>query len=56
MEIRCPVIVDGKPCDGKLVMQELEDNKLGPIGVYVCEDGHRPLFEPRTKSGKSILE
>jgi hypothetical protein len=44
MDMRCPVKVDGKPCDRRLTKQEVEDQKLGRIVVYVCEQGHRALF------------
>jgi hypothetical protein len=56
MDMRCPVIVDGKPCNRKFVKQELEDQKLGPIEVYVCEEGHRPLFVPVEKLVQSPAE
>ena len=46
MDVKCPVSVDGRFCDRPLVKQELEDNRLGRIEVYVCEQGHRPFFAP----------
>lgn len=44
MDMRCPVKVDGKRCDQPLTKQEVEDQRLGRIKVYVCQQGHRALF------------
>jgi len=44
MDMRCPVKVDGRRCDQPLTKQELEDQRLGRIKVYVCAHGHRALF------------
>lgn len=56
MEIKCPVNVDGRVCDRKLVKQEVEDNKLGLIEVFVCELGHRPFCVLPGYPGKSNFD
>lgn len=56
MDMKCPVIVDGKTCGGKLIQQDIDDGKLGAVKVYVCERGHRPLFERAGGNPSSTLE
>ena len=53
MDVKCPVTVDGQPCGGNVVKHEVEDNRLGRIEVYVCEQGHRAFFAPRERSQSS---
>jgi hypothetical protein len=44
--VRCPVFVDGKPCDRQLIRLEAESRKVGKytLEIYSCSLRHRSAF------------